>query len=454
MICSLKRCMSILGFIFNKAHSGQFERTIVYVDYGHVRPHNLNNYWALRKCLTKTHGGKRKSMRIVFVVPKFLAKNKPSTGLPNYIYRVSKALMELGHMPIVITAGEINENVKYNGIRVIRRSISTGYLQQHELLGYATDTIKINYVLTKELKKLCKSERIDIIQFCSLRGLGSFYRGKVPSIMRLSSYAPEYYKYSETFSKKYIRLVGFFERLSARNRDAIISPSNVMANAFMKDTHKKVDTIETPFIDDTPQKDIGFYQNALAGKRYFLFFGSLYAEKGIFVIAKIIERLLMDNPEFHFVFIGSVYSNGSKNPLKELYHKAGKCRDRVLYFKPLKHAALYPVVEHADYVVLPSLMDNFPNACIEAMYFGRIVIGTDGTSFEQLITDGVSGFLAKPGDAKSLYLKIQQAMQLSLEERKRISESAIHRISLLTPEIVVKQLIDYYRRVIEQKKRK
>ena len=389
-------------------------------------------------------------MRIVFVVPEFLTKNKPSTGLPNYIYRVSKALMERGHTPIVITAGEINENVKYNGIRVIRRNIPMGYPKRYELVGYAASTIHMNYVLTKELRKLCKSERVDIIQFSSLRGLGLFYCGKIPSVARLSSYAPEFYKYSDTFSKKYIRLVGFFERISVRRRDAVFAPSNVMANAFMKDTHRKVDIIETPFIDDTPQKDTDFYQQTLAGKKYFLFFGTLYAEKGIFVIAEVIERILTDNPEYYFVFTGSRYHNNGRDPLKELYRKAGRCRDRVLYFKPLKHAALYPVVGHADYVILPSLMDNFPNACIEAMHFGRIVIGTDGTSFEQLITDGISGFLAKPGDAESLYQKICEARALTSEQKDAMSGKAMQRIELLRPDVVVKELIRYYEKVISR----
>lgn len=387
-------------------------------------------------------------MKIVFVVPEFLTKNKPSTGLPNYIYRVSKSLMELGHTPIVITAGEINENVKYNGIRVIRRNVPMGYLKRHELMGYVASTLHMNYVLTKELRKLCRSEQIDIIQFSSLRGLGSFYRGKIPSITRLSSYAPESSKYSDTLSKKYISLVGFFERLSVRGRDAVFAPSNVMANAFMKDTHRKVDTIETPFIDDTPQKDIGFYQQTLAGKKYFLFFGTLYAEKGIFVIAEIVERILTEHPEYYFIFIGSRYHNNSRDPLKELYRKAGKCRDRVLYFKPLKHASLYPVIEHADYVILPSLMDNFPNTCIEAMYFGRIVIGTNGTSFEQLITDGVNGFLAKPGDARSLYQKICEACALTPEQKYAMSEKAMQRINLLRPDVVVKELVRYYEKAI------
>ncbi len=166
------------------------------------------------------------------------------------------------------------------------------------------------------------------------------------------------------------------------------------------------------------------------------------------MIAEIIERILMDNPDYYFVFIGSLYNGNNRNSLKELYRKAGKCRGRVLYFKPLKHVSLYPVIEHADYVILPSLMDNFLNACIEAMYFGRIVVGTNGTSFEQLITDGINGFLAKPGDAESLYQKICEACALTPEQKSAISEKAMQRIDLLRPDVVVKELIRYYEKVI------
>ena len=45
----------------------------------------------------------------------------------------------------------------------------------------------------------------------------------------------------------------------------------------------------------------------------------------------------------------------------------------------LPHRQLYPVIAGARLVVLPSLIENLPNAGLEAMALGRAVIGTAGT---------------------------------------------------------------------------
>ena len=391
-------------------------------------------------------------MVVVFVIPNFLTRNSAATGLPNYIYRVSKSLQKLGHTPIVITAGGVDETVRYDGIQVYRRAIPACPLQGNEIVQYLHKSFFMNIVLGKELNGLCKKQKVDIIQFCNLYGLVILYKRKIPSVLRLSSYAPEYYKYSNTYSRRYIKTMGFIERLAGRGKHAIFAPSNVMASAYCKDTGRHVDVIETPFIIDTFGND-ELYQKHLAGKKYFLFFGSLYAEKGIYVISKIVGRLLKKYPDYYFVFVGPLHKN-DKTPLKEIYKNAGSCKDRIVYLKPLKHDSLYPIIQHAQYVVLPSLMDNFPNACIEAMSFGRIVIGTDGTSFEQLITDGVNGFLSKPGDAESLYRKICEACALTTEQKAVMLEKAAQRIDLLKPDVVVKRLIQYYGNVVIDYQRK
>ena len=100
-------------------------------------------------------------------------------------------------------------------------------------------------------------------------------------------------------------------------------------------------------------------------------------------------------------------------------------------------------------VVLPSRLDNFPNTCIEAMAFGKVVIGTYKTSFEQLIEDKVSGILCEHTNPQSLMTAIDYGMMLSEKEKLQIGKIAKARIEKLKPEIVVKQLVDYYKSVIK-----
>ena len=133
------------------------------------------------------------------------------------------------------------------------------------------------------------------------------------------------------------------------------------------------------------------------------------------------------------------------NIIKE---NAAEFQDRVIHCDRLKHNYLYPILANAYAVVLPSRVDNFPNTCIEAMAHKRIVIGTKGTSFEQLIKDGISGFLCQKDNASDLLNKIGIVLQLSPQEKTIIEEQAYKRVQRLTPEIVVNELVDFYKQVI------
>src|SRR6185503_2715013 len=82
--------------------------------------------------------------------------------------------------------------------------------------------------------------------------------------------------------------------------------------------------------------------------------------------------------------------------------QCGSSAARLIMLENLPHSQLYPVIAGAQFIVLPSLIDNSPNACLEAMGLGKVVIGTSGTSFEELITDGVNGFLVPRDDPQAL----------------------------------------------------
>ncbi|MBD5516300.1 MAG: glycosyltransferase family 4 protein [Lachnospiraceae bacterium] len=128
---------------------------------------------------------------------------------------------------------------------------------------------------------------------------------------------------------------------------------------------------------------------------------------------------------------------------------AGRYVERFIFIKEPPHNQLYPVIQHADFVIFPSLIDNFSNACIEEMYFERVVIGTDGTSFEQLIDDGKSGQLCKPNDADSLLKKMNEAATMNELQKIEMGKNARKRIDRLAPEFVVKKLLRYYQYIID-----
>ncbi|MCM3901879.1 MAG: glycosyltransferase family 4 protein, partial [Pyrinomonadaceae bacterium] len=120
--------------------------------------------------------------------------------------------------------------------------------------------------------------------------------------------------------------------------------------------------------------------------------------------------------------------------------------ERLVLLEKLQHHQLYPVIAGAHMVVLPSLIENLPNAGLEAMGFGKVVIGTAGTSFDELISDGATGFLVSPNNPEALAEKIIFAWK-----HPKLSEmgaAARQKTLEFSPEKTVETLLTYYREIL------
>lgn len=392
-------------------------------------------------------------MKILFVATDYPERGKPTTGFPNYIKRVSLVLIQMGHKPLIVAAGAKDSYRTEQGIDIW--TVGMKYKTYgFQTLNYIFNAAKKGYNLSKKVDEIIEKEAVDIVQYTSLEGIAMFYRGRIPAVLRLSSYAKTYFNSMKTYSPVAVKVMAQMERWSARRCSMIFAPCKITAQSFGRDCRRRVKVIETPFLNDVKEYDDSYYEEYLTNRKYALFFGTLYAEKGIVVIADILERFLQSNLQYYFVFVGNEWSINGEDFVGLLKKKAGSCGDRVIILNALPHEQLYPIIMNSDFVVLPSLMDNLPNACIEAMYFKRIVIGTDGASFEQLITHEKTGLLCKRGDSGDLLEKMQRAVSMSVEEKEKMGNRANQRIDRLKPEFTVKKLIQLYEYVLEKEIKK
>ncbi len=388
-------------------------------------------------------------MVILFSADYYFENGIPITGFPMYVKRVTTALAQLGHMPIIVACGKRNQHYFEDGVEIyfVRCQVGLTKVKSWTLLKEALYRSKL---INQKIREIARTRNIDIIQFTSIQGTGFFYYGKIPAVMRLSSYAKIYYATYQTFSRAEVGILTCMERLSAMRCNAVFAPSKIIADNFARDIGRPVSVIETPFINDVIEYDERIYEEILQGKKYVLFFGRLAPEKGIFVIADIIHEFLKTHSEYSIVCCGpnESFING-KHAVNVLKESAGEYEERFIYLNALPHEQLYPIIQKADFVILPSLLENLSNACIEAMHFGQVVIGTDGASYEQLIDDGISGLLCKPNDGDSLLKKMNEAAAMSETKKRKMGELAKKRIDRLAPEVVVRKLLRYYQYVIE-----
>ena len=390
-------------------------------------------------------------MHIVFITPEFITE-KDGGGLASYIANISQILASYGHKISIITLSEKNND------RLIWKEQIVVYRVNAASKVPLTPVKKL--LLSKRLylrvKKLSKEEKIDLIQYASFEGVGFFHLYNVPSVIRISSDCVAWRGYKiYDYDKTSLRpcLTDWLEYYAEKKIGNIFGPSYATAGLIEQRTHRKVTVIESPFYLKREIFDSSVFHSRLEGKKYYLSHSSMSCLKGTHVIAEVIADICKKDKTAYFVFAGTdhgiFYKNGTVISAKEYILKhAGVYADRVIFLGTLERQKLYPVIEGAFACLMPSRMDNMPNACIEAMAMGKIVVGTRGASYEQLIEDGRNGFLMEIDSREGLKNAICKVEALTKKEREAICSEAKKTTERFNAENAYRQLMSFYKAVI------
>lgn len=347
-------------------------------------------------------------------------------GMAKAVLMNAAGMKKRGHTVSVLTADSVDRIWSYEGIRIVSVQATSGWLDKKDIYKAAA-IVKREFRIEKAIRKLLKTERIDVIQYTGWFGVGLFHT-KVPAIMRVSSYTKA--QLSACYSRQTVKVLSFFERCAARRMNAIYAPSNIMAKALGEDIHRKVYVIETPFVKEELEEDDSIVRQKLCNKRYLLFFGRMTEDKGIGVIRDCVYNVLQAYREIYFVFAGTA----GKDICSEILSAAGEYKKRIIFLGSVSHEKLYPIIRSAEIILMPSLKDNFPNACAEALSLHKIIIGSENSSLEQFITDGYNGFLIRNGSPDSLKNKIDYVFRLSEKDKEIIRGRTQEKIQDLDPD--------------------
>lgn len=398
-------------------------------------------------------------MRLAFVTCEYVTELGFSGGLANYLGRISVALHREGHDVHVFTKSDRNEVLNYDGVTVHR---VVPLWDSRMILDHIDPWIprafydpyqdlKAAWCLHKCWKEEHKAKRFHVVQLANVLSVGFFFRRDhgCARIMRLSSYRPSWDTVGGTPLSIGVKLRWWMEKTAIKRIPHVYAPTDFVARLTESNYGlNHVDVIETPFFQEQSIEDSSEKTRLCGEKPYVLFFGRMTKMKGVHRLAESLPRLMQMFPEMHAVFIGNDYiapDGGS------MHHYINECLkqfpQRFVVIPAMRHDKLYPFVRGASVVVLPSIIDNLPNTCLEAMSFGRVVVATKGSCFEQLIEHEKSGLLCEPDDADSLSATIEIAWKLSPQKKEQIGTDAYNRIRSLAPDQAIPRLIDYYKRI-------
>lgn len=336
------------------------------------------------------------------------------------------------------------------------------------LMGESEVTVRRIFVnlykgeLVKEtISEIHQRERIDIIHSCNLSQSSVGLDGSIPYVVRISSYMrmchnanvaetrEEYYD-EDTFT-----LEDKLDICLLQKSRYIISPSNMLARIGKEKMGIDPVVIESPFVLSRDGWDDSIYCCLAKEKKYIIHYGQMSYIKGTHIVAEIAKSILVRNPELYLVLAGLSEEmkddHGQTLMAHELVRKyAGMYADRVIYAGCLTREQLYPLIDNAELCLLPSRLENFANACVEAMAMGKIVIGTKGASFEQLIDDRKNGFLCERDIPESYLQAVKEALSLDGNAKRQMEAEAYRRVEHLAPDVMYQKYYDFYQKVISE----
>ncbi|HEV2763637.1 MAG TPA: glycosyltransferase family 4 protein [Pyrinomonadaceae bacterium] len=399
-------------------------------------------------------------MKICFVTSEFVTEPEFAGGLANYLGRVSVALRRHGHEVHVVTRAARPGRVDHDGVTVHR---VVPLWDERMILDHADPLVprvmyntyqdfKSAWCLWRYWRALRREARFDLTQVTNVSATGLFFRFErsSPVVTRLSSYRPVWDTLAGVPVTAGVRARWLMEKVAIRGARTVYAPSHFVADLTTRNYGvRRVDVIESPFFREAVAADESVYEAHAKGLPYLLFFGRMTSMKGVPVLASALKRTMARVPEMHAFFVGPdapfAPGVGMKQHVRAALAEFGS---RVHLLDALRHEQLYPFISHARLVALPSLADNLPNTCLEAMGLGRAVVATKGSCFEQVIKDGESGFLVEPGDAAALSEALEKVWNMTPERLAEVGRRAHEKVLDLHPDRKIPELIRYFEEVV------
>jgi len=183
------------------------------------------------------------------------------------------------------------------------------------------------------------------------------------------------------------------------------------------------------------------------------FFGRLEKRKGIEVIAKAIPAIAKAVPDARFCFVGDVLRRAASSIYYDEWMRSQMPRyaDRLEFLGKYSLEQMPEAYGSVDICVFPSLWENFPNVCLEAMSAGKAIVASSAGGMREMLDYGRVGRLIQPADYESLARDVIALLKHPLD-RASLGELARSRVmERYNGQVIGEKMENIYLEAIERK---
>lgn len=378
-------------------------------------------------------------------------------GIGTYTWYQARALVKLGH-EVHVLAGATERTLlrteEHDGVRV-HRYRSQGFshhvvtLLNRKKLWWTSNRVENAKNMYQAWKLLDREHHFDVVEMpeCGADGALINHMTSARTIMKFHSPSRLIMPLYDVKAAD-ITLCSWIEKIGMWGAQAFSSCSKFLAN----EAHNKLG-IRRPISVIPNGIDLALFDAAervnvrkkfgLSPDRLIIFFsGRMEPRKGIHLCQDIATSIL-ERYEVDFVFAGQDLFNYMSDTLLP-YLNERTLKGAVHYLGKLDLTDIRSFLTQADIFLIPSLWENCPYSCLEAMASGCAVVSSDQGGMPELIRDGQNGLLTSNEHVDSYVANLQRLIE-DQPLRERLGVAARQTIETRHTDLhIARQSLAYY----------
>lgn len=379
-------------------------------------------------------------------------------GIGTYTWYQARALTKLGH-EVHVLAGASDPTAlrlqEHDGVKVFRFR-SHGLLTRccSPLAGlrlwWTKNRLENALSMYGGLKQLRQQYQYDVIEMPECGAEGALVNNLMHEVTLVKFHSPArlimpYYEVRHAdivlcslaeqlglYGARYFSACSRFVATEVYHKLGIQRPVQVIPNGIDLELFDTVQQVDFRRAFGIPQE-----------RPMLLFSGRLEPRKGI-QLCKEIAASILERYEVAWVFAGQDLFGYMANDLLP-FLQSRPLRGSVHYLGKLDLTQVRSCVRQTDIFLLPSLWENCPYACLEAMAAGRAIISSDQGGMPELIRDGANGLLAHNAEPATYIAALERLLE-DAALRQRLGTAARQTIETSYTDTHIAALsVDYYR---------
>jgi glycogen(starch) synthase len=385
-------------------------------------------------------------------------------GIGTYTWYQARALAKLGH-EVHVVAGLTSPGHKLSfhaedGVHVWRFRSDGTLMDAFKRLGrrrlwWSQNRLENAVSMFEAVKALRRRHPLDVIEMpeCGAEGLLVNYLMRVPTVVKFHSPARLIMPTYDVRRADHV-LCSVIEQAAMFGASRFTSASQFLANEVrtkMQTVPRQIAVIPNG-IDlarfDAQETVDARKKFGLSRDRPIIFFsGRMEKRKGIHLCPEIVGSIL-ERYDVEFVFAGQDLFHYMETTLIPAL-KDRTLRGTFRYLGKLDLDDVGACLRQADIFLLPSLWENCPYSCLEAMAAGRAIVCSDAGGLPELITHGENGLLARSGEPASFIAALEKLIE-DPALRERLGAAARRTIEASFTDVqIAGRSVDLYRQCVK-----